>query len=292
MRFIFKGRGGALSSLDSPEETALVNYNPSSLDDGVWYLSHALAEYKNGTASSLEDKRYFSATKYTIETAIANNDHLTSIARIELKPVFAGDRVVRFGLLPNLRVQRVADEAGNNLYFVQENRHADGSFYVILPVAATAAQTITVEYSGDKVLLDAGNGSFYVRAREAWYPALNGFSERSLYDLTFRVPKKYRLISVGSLEREGMEDNFYVSHWITPKPVAIAGFNYGDYQHVTIPDDVNHYEIDGCYLPQLPDRLARFRDRRAEWHGAQVNDEICAGADTRADGRLYRVLRP
>jgi hypothetical protein len=192
LRFFFKGRGGALTAIDSPEEVALVNYDPDGMEDGIWYLSHKLSEYQEGSVSSSEDKCFVSGRKYSIETAIGNNDHLTSVARIEFGTVLPGERVVRFQLLPNLRVSRVADGAGKDLYFVQESRRADGSFYVILPQGTRAGEThtMTVEYAGDKVLIDAGNGSFYVRAREAWYPALNSFSEHSLYDLTFRVPKK------------------------------------------------------------------------------------------------------
>lgn len=262
LRFIFKGRGGALSSLDSPEEVALVNDDPGSVEDGVWYLSHQLPEFQAGTASSREEKRFVSARKYKIETAIGNNGHLATVANIEFACVLPGERVVRFQLLLNLRVTRVADAAGKDLYYVQESRRADGSFYVILPqpTQAGGSYSINVEYSGDRVLIDAGSGSFYVRAREAWYPALNSFSERSLYDLTFKVPKKFKLISVGSLEREDVEDNFYITHWVTPKPIAVAGFNYGDYQHINLPDDIDHYQIDGYYLPELPAALMPFRD--------------------------------
>jgi hypothetical protein len=262
LRFIFKARGGALSGLDSPEESALVNNDPGGMEEGVWYLSHTQSEFNAGTASSLEDKRFVAARKYKIETAIGNNNHLTSIARIDFATVVPGERVIRFQLLPNLRVTRVADANGKDLYFIQESRHADGSFYVLLPQAAQEGSTysITVEYSGDKVLFDAGNGSFYVRAREAWYPALNSFSDHALYDLTFRVPKKFKLISVGSLESEGIEDNYYVTHWVTQKPIAVAGFNYGEYQHISIPDPIDHYQIEGYYLPELPSRLASYRD--------------------------------
>ncbi len=262
LRFLFKARGGVLAGIDSPEEVALVNNDPGGMDDGIWYLSHVFPEFKAGTASSLEDTRFVSARKYTIETAISNNDHLTSVARVEIAPVLAGERVIRFQLLPNLRVTHVAEASGQDLFFIQENRHADGSLYVILPQPIEAASTavITIEYSGDKVLFDAGNGSFYVRAREAWYPALNSFSEHALYDLTFRVPKRYKLISIGSLQQEGIEDKYYVTHWVTPKPVAIAGFNYGEYQHISIPDPIDKFQIDGYYLPELPSRLMAYRD--------------------------------
>jgi hypothetical protein len=49
-----------------------------------------------------------------------------------------------------------------------------------------------------------------------------------LYDLTFKVPRKYKVISVGKLHGESIEQDLAVSHWITPSPVAVAGFNYGE----------------------------------------------------------------
>ena len=225
---------GALPQIDSPEEVGLINVNPEgmAMDDGVWYLGHTKTEYANHTASSQEDRRLFATRRYKIETAIAKNGHLFSTATIEFEPLVAGERVLKFSLLPNLRVSRVVDAQGQDLYFVQESRKEDGSFYVILAAAPEAGKkfSITVEYAGDHVLEDAGAGGYYVRARTSWYPNLNGFPEHSLYDLTFQVPKKFKVVSVGELQSEGIEDERAVSHWVTPSPVAVAGFNYGDYK--------------------------------------------------------------
>ena len=104
---------------------------------------------------------------------------------------------------------------------------------------------MTIEYGGDKVLLKAGSGSYYVQARESWYPNLSGFNERALYDLTFKVPKKYKLISVGKLDREWMEGDFAVSHWTTAKPIAVAGFKFGEYLKLDLADDKDGYQIEG-----------------------------------------------
>jgi aminopeptidase N len=94
-----------------------------------------------------------------------------------------------------------------------------------------------------------------VGARSAWYPNLNGFGEHVLYDLTFKVPKKYKVISVGNLESESVEQDLAVSHWVTPVPVAVAGFNYGEYQKAEITDDITHYKITGYYITELPSTL-------------------------------------
>ncbi|HEV8486975.1 MAG TPA: carboxypeptidase regulatory-like domain-containing protein, partial [Blastocatellia bacterium] len=197
LRFFVRTRVGALPQLDSPEEVALINYDAEGMDDGIWYLAHLKSEYLNHTASSNEDRRLFATHSYKIETVIAKNEHLFSTATVTFEPLLSGERVLKFGLLPNLRVMRVMDEQGNDLYFIQESRKEDGSFYAVLAEAPQAGKgySITIQYEGDKVLEQAGEGTFYVRARSSWYPNLNGFGERALYDLTYKVPRKYKVIS-------------------------------------------------------------------------------------------------
>jgi hypothetical protein len=261
LRFFVRARVGALPQLDSPEEVALINFDPEGMDDGVWYLAHLKPEYVKRTARSSEDRRLFATHRYKIETVIARNGHLFSTATISFEPLVAGERVLKFGLLPNLRVTRVTDKQGQDLYFIQESRKEDGSFYAVLPQAPPLGQeqSINVEYAGDKVLEEAGGGSFYVAARTSWYPNLNGFGEKALYDLTFKVPQKYKVISVGQLKGESIEQDLAVSHWVTPIPVAVAGFNYGEYEKLDMPDEITGYKISGYYLSQLPDNLRRSR---------------------------------
>ena len=259
LRFFMRTRVGALPQMDSPEEVALINFDPEGmgLDDGVWYLAHLKREYLNRTASSGEDRRLFATHRYKIETVIAKNGHLFSRATISFETLVGGERVMKFGLLPNLRVTRVTDEQGQDLYFIQESRKEDGSFYAILPRAPPLGkeQSINIEYAGDKVLEEAGEGSYYVAARTSWYPNLNGFGEKSLYDLTFKVPRKYKVVSVGHLKEESIEQDLAVSHWITPIPVAVAGFNYGAYEELELPDEITGYKISGYYLREVPDNL-------------------------------------
>src|SRR5262249_7571369 len=149
--------------------------------------------------------------------------------------------------LSNLRVIRVADEDGKDLHFIQEGWREDGTFYTVLDSAPEMGKerTITIDYIGDHVVYDAGGGSYYVSARESWYPNLNGFGEKALYELTFKVPKSNALISVGELRGESEEAGFAVSHWVTPVPVAVAGFNYGKYRRIEAEDTLTHYNVSG-----------------------------------------------
>jgi len=260
LRFFVRLRVGAIPQIDSPEEVGLINYNGGGMDDGIWYSEHLVSELKAGTANSKEDKRLFATHRYNIETTIGKNTHFFSRAAITFAPLVEGERVLKFGLLPNLRVTRVSDQNGKDLHYIQESRKDDGSFYAILDgaVPVETEHTITVEYAGDKVLYDAGGGSYYVGSRTSWYPNLNGFGEKALYDLTFKVPKNNVVISVGKLQGKSTEEGFAVSHWVTPVPVAVAGFNYGQYTRMDYPDPIDHYEISGYYLTELPSVLKQF----------------------------------
>ncbi len=262
LRFFMRMRVGAIPQIDSPEEVALVNCNGGGMDDGIWYFQHLKSELLAHTASSQQEKRLFATRRYNIETVIGKNDHLFSRATIAYEPLVPGERVLKFGLLPTLRVTRVTGEGGQDLHFIQENRKEDGSFYAVLDEAPAMGQihSITVEYGGDKVLSNAGGGSYYIGARQSWYPNLNGFGEKSLYDLTFKVPPSNVLISVGKLEGQHTEAGFAVTHWVTPVPIAVAGFNYGKYTKIDFPDSITHYEISGYYLADLPDSLRRFEN--------------------------------
>lgn len=260
LRFFLRLRGGAIPQVDSPEEVALINCNGDGMDDGIWYSQHLKSELTAHTARSREETRLFATRRYNIETVIGKNNHLASRATISFEPLVPGERVMKFHLLPTLRVLRVSDQSGKDLHFIQEDRKADGSFYAVLdePLEIGKLHSITVEYFGDKVLTDAGGGSYYIRARESWYPNLNGFSEKALFDLTFKIPHSNVLISVGKLEGQGSEEGFAVSHWVTPVPIAVAGFNYGQYRKVDLPDPITHYDISGYYLENLPDSLRPY----------------------------------
>jgi hypothetical protein len=273
LRFFIRTRVGALPQIDSPEEVALINCDGGGMEDGIWYSQHALAELKAHSASSEEDRRLFATKRYKIETVIGKNSHLASQATITFEPLLEGERVLKFGLLPNLRVLRVSDENGKDLHFIQEDRKQDGSFYAVLDVAPALGKehSITVEYAGDKVLYEAGDGSYYVEARTSWYPNLNGFGEKALYDLTFKVPRSNVVISVGKLQGESTEAGFAVTHWVTPLPVAIAGFNYGRYVKMDFPDDITHYNISGYYLTELPSSLKPFQGGAFSAGGMQGN---------------------
>src|SRR5208282_4614001 len=106
MRFFVRLRVGAIPQIDSPEEVALINFDGEGMNDGIWYAQHLLSELKANTASSQEDRRLLATRRYTIETIITKNNHLSGRAAITFAPLIDGERVLKFDLLPTLRVNR------------------------------------------------------------------------------------------------------------------------------------------------------------------------------------------
>jgi len=250
---------GALPEMLSPEEVALVSIDPGTPQDGVLYLTHYAVEWEKNTANSDEDKRLFTPLHYKIETVIGKNAHLASTATVTLQALRDGDRMVPFTLLPNLRVSRVSLGGSKDLPYMQESRKQDAAYYVVLPEPTTPGQKfdLQIEYAGDKVVRDAGGGNFAVRARESWYPSLNVFKDRPTYDLTFKVPRQYTLVSIGKLAGKEREGDYAVTHWTTP-PMAVAGFNYGDFKEKETSDPDSKYTIEAYATSELPGYLRRF----------------------------------
>ncbi|HEY4362439.1 MAG TPA: M1 family aminopeptidase [Bryobacteraceae bacterium] len=168
-----------------------------------------------------------------------------------------GTRVLPLGLLPNLRVATVTGEGHREMPFIQEPVKDDPFFHVILPEPLVAGRSyqLHIEYEGGMVIEKEGNGNFAVGAREDWYPNLNTFLDHATYDLTFKIPKQFMLVSVGKLAKEWTEGNQACSQWISEVPLAVAGFNYGSFKKKTLTDKEDKYEIESYANSELPDYL-------------------------------------
>ena len=253
---------GVLPQMLAPEEVALINLDPQGEKEGILYLAHLLSEYQGGRVSSEEDHRIIDAEHYRIEAAIDGGEKLTATAELAFTALGDGDRLLSFGLLPNLRVTRVT-VADSEIHFIQESRKDDGSFYAILPAPTVKGSKykVSIEYQGDKVVEDAGGGNFAVGARTSWYPSVNSFNDRATFDLTFKVPKSYTLVGVGKQVKTWREGEYAASQWVSEVPLAVAGFNYGNFKKKEVTDEPTKYLIEGYATSELPAYLRNAGDR-------------------------------
>jgi Peptidase family M1 domain len=154
-----------------------------------------------------------------------------------------GQRTALFELSRYLKVDSV-EMAGHSLDFIQNTalkgtdleRRGNDFVAVIFPAELTSGRELKLRfhYVGD-VLSDAGNGLLYVGARGNWYPSF-GLSPAS-FDMEFHYPAAWTLIATGKCvtpsggnsPRAEAEAQEKVAHWISERPIPVAGFNLGKY---------------------------------------------------------------
>src|SRR5262249_24055177 len=147
------------------------------------------------------------------------------------------------------------------LPFIQEDKKDDSALSIIFPepLKKDAVVEVAIEYQGDKVVRKEGGGNFAVGARESWYPNLNTFHDHAKFDLTCRISKQYTLVSVGKLEKAWTEKDLACTHWVSEIPLAVAGFNYGNFKKKAVEDSGIGISIEGYAASEAPDYLKELQ---------------------------------
>ncbi|MCS6805697.1 MAG: carboxypeptidase regulatory-like domain-containing protein [Acidobacteriota bacterium] len=224
---------GAVPNLPSPEEVALISYDRNT--QGIWSLCHFEDDYKRGTASSNENHLEYDITHVRIDSLIERNEQLTASAQVTFVPRMPGLRLIQMALFPRLRVSRVLDDNGATLPFIHVEHEEGGAFGVVYPEALTQrAYTLTIEYRGPEAVQDSGGGNYILNpaCRDTWYPNnwQTTFGDRATFDMTFRIPSNLQMVATGKKVREWKDGKYACSQWISEFPLAVAGFNYGDFR--------------------------------------------------------------
>ena len=195
-------------------------------------LSNARFEGPNGPAWTRD---VLTVSKYTISGKVDPFRDLAADATLDVEVKQGGARMVLFELSRYLQLKQV-DADGQPLEYIQNeavegsemSRRGNDVVAVVFPQPLQAGAHFALRFSyAGSVLSDAGGGLLYAGARGTWYP--NRGIAMTNYDVTFRFPEPWTVVATGklvSLDRQGGE---FVAHWITEKPIPIAGFNMGVY---------------------------------------------------------------
>jgi hypothetical protein len=226
LRFVVNPHS-AMPVLRASEEVALIDFDPNTDSEGVWYLGHRNLERK---PDSKEEKRLIAPEHYKIEAgignpnALGNQPNLTVTCDMKFHALQDGVRMMKLDMIADLQVARVTWN-GNEIPFVEENRSHDGSFYLQVPEALVKGRTynVTFEYAGGEIL-QSNNGG--IPARRIWYPTPAGGVSRATYDLTFRVPKGSLIVASGKEVRQTREGAWDVSQWTSDVPITQAVFHW------------------------------------------------------------------
>ncbi len=180
---------------------------------------------------------------YVIDAHVKPPKELDAEVKLQLDAVRGGSRFLVFELSRFLHIQTV--EADGRTVEVIQNPAVEGTrlarsgndlVAVILPEPALKGQKISLRfvYSGE-VLAEAGKGLLYVGARGTWYP--NRGLAMADFDLTFHYPHGWTLLATGkpvptfpptaTVEQTAGDEQ--VAHWVSERPIPVAGFNLGKY---------------------------------------------------------------
>lgn len=176
--------------------------------------------------------------KYVIDAHVKPPKSMDADVDMQLEVVRGGSRFLAFELSRSLAIKTVLAD-GKAVEFIHNPpvegtrlaRSGNDLVAVILPQPTRKGQTIRLHfvYSGD-VLAEAGNGLLYVGDRGTWYP--NRGLVMSNFDLTFHYPPGWTLVATGKpipvseAQSAGAEQ---VSHWVSERPIPVAGFDLGKY---------------------------------------------------------------
>jgi peptidase M1-like protein len=189
--------------------------------------------------------------RYRIRAEVDPPTTLSAQAILQVEVRRGGERTLYFELSRFLQVKEV-DVDGRPVEFINNTaldgtqlaRRGNDLVAVVFPEALREGQRLELKfvYKGD-VLSEAGGGLLYVGARGTWYP--NRGMLMSDFDLDFHYPMGWTLVATGKRVAQGAESaasdgvspaidtGKQVGHWITERPIVLAGFNLGKYDRAS-----------------------------------------------------------
>jgi hypothetical protein len=182
---------------------------------------------------------WFSVAKFQIDATLGDDLGMKASTKVSVRIGQAPLRVFPFDISSAVNVTSVTIDGAPAELFRQESlrgralRGSDNDVFLVVapePLAANSDHEFQFQHEG-AVIATAGSGVYFVGARASWYPRAE--SNFALYDLTFHYPKRLTLVAAGDLVSDRSDADSRTTHWRTPVPIRMAGFNLGDYEKVS-----------------------------------------------------------
>lgn len=189
-----------------------------------------------GSTTDLEPEDRLHITNYKIKVKVNPPNDLDAECVMNAEVAQGGQRVILLELSRYLKVT-TAEFNGKPLEFLQNEalegtalaRRGNDLVAIVFPESLQTGEKLQLRFVyGGSVMSDAGGGLLYVGARGIWYP--NRGVSMANFDLEFTYPSEWTLVATGRKLAADANAGETVSHWVSDRPIPLAGFNLGHYQ--------------------------------------------------------------
>lgn len=197
---------------------------------------HSAAEYAAGKVSPNDGKEVLKMLRYDIETVLDKGKDFSAVADLSFSIAEEKKRWVAFQFYPDLMLDSAFWEDGTPAAALNAN---NGYFWVRLRdgLERTGEKgRLRVHYHGD--VIERVEDWFHLKSSIQWYPH-HGYKQKARFDMTFRVPKEFRFVSIGKKVSEKENAGIVTTRWVTDSAVRNASFNLGFFdEHVVNADSL------------------------------------------------------
>jgi hypothetical protein len=175
-------------------------------------------------------------SNFRIDATINADLSMGAVTRVKVKPQEGPMRAARFEVAPEIEItSATVDGAAAEVLQPESARTSflsrGNKVFLVVPAAPLEAghdYEFEFHHAG-KVILDAGDGVYYVAARGTWYP-MHGY-QFALFDLTFHYPRAFDLVAPGDFVSDRTEGETRITRRRTPTTIRMAAFNLGYFAH-------------------------------------------------------------
>ena len=225
----------------------------------VW-TSFETRSFRNGARRAPGPEMELS--NYRIEARIEADLKLKAVTRVKMRPSASASRVIPFEISRQMRVSDATIDGQPVEVFQWESmrsnliRNSTNELLLLIPpqpLAPGRDYEVEVRHEG-AVIVEAAKQVYAVTSRSNWYPARG--VQFTTFDLTFRFPKTFDLVSAGDVVEQKTEGEWTTVRRRIPSLVRFAGFNLGVYQRVRAARGGNTVEVCGNRQADPPPRPA------------------------------------
>jgi hypothetical protein len=213
---------------------------------------------------------------FVIDTTIGRDLKQTCITKVSAKFSAPHIRAIRFDISERMRVTAATIDDEPAEYYQRSSLHSvtderESTVLVVAPHALdeNRPHQIMIRHEGT-VVSQSENGVYLVAERNVWFP--HRTADPASFDLTFHVPSRFEVVSIGKLIDEHVDGDTRVAHRKTETPARYAGFNFGEFEQQAGTNGL--YRIE-CYANRsLFEKLDAEAENKQKAAGPQRLNEL------------------